>query len=145
MKKIPNNISSLSTEYYIQMQKLALGQVYEGGATYLHRKICRWYSEKFSTKLLEVMELPWDHVISTYYEYMYENMSKKDMEDFAKASFAPDLVEEEEKSNEEFAREVERKIREKSLQKNKTESLDSDNLKQPKDISLTFNDLDEEN
>jgi hypothetical protein len=145
MKKSKKFKNSLSHEYYTDIQKQSLAEVYEGNAVYLHRKICRWYSEKFSTKLIDVMNLPWEHVISNYYESMYESMSKKDLEEAARIAFTPDLVAAEEQENEDFAREIERKIKEKQAKNNKSESLESKDSSQSDEISLTFNDLDEEN
>lgn len=65
------------------IQILALEAVEKISYEAFHRQVARWYSEKFSTPLMEVMEdISERHVLQTYYEVMFEqaqeNASKND-------------------------------------------------------------------
>ncbi len=42
----------------------------------LFRFVCRWFSEKFSTPLMDVYDLPADFVLQHYFEDMFSNMSR---------------------------------------------------------------------
>jgi hypothetical protein len=44
----------------------------------LYRYVCRWFSSKFATPLMDVYDMPIDFVLQHYFEDMYENMSKED-------------------------------------------------------------------
>lgn len=47
----------------------------------LYRYVCRWYSSKFATPLLDVYDIPTDFVLQQYFEDLFENMSKKERYD----------------------------------------------------------------
>lgn len=45
------------------------------------RHLCRWYSQKFHTPLHIVEELPSDHLLTHYFETIYEDMEPDDRHD----------------------------------------------------------------
>lgn len=136
---IRNN--SLTPEYYETIDNLALSEVYYNTAIYFYKKVCRWYSKNCSTPLMEVYNLPWDHVISAYYESMYESLPRDKIEELAKERFTPDLIQKEAEENEEFAKNFEQEWL-KKVKGNKTESLDKPEPEQD-GISLQFDDTEE--
>jgi uncharacterized membrane protein len=55
-----------------QLEVLALKSVALKDPEYFYRKVCRYYSEKFHTPLLEVQQLPWPFVFTNYLEHVIE-------------------------------------------------------------------------
>jgi primosomal protein N' len=134
-------MSSLSSEFYKKIQGLALSSVYEGDLLYFQRKVCRWYSEKYHTPLHQVFDIPWEFVLTCYYEDSFEKMKEEDLEYEVKSTFANEVLQTEEEENQAFALELERKLKERQKAKNnKSESLDKQDQKE---ISLTFDNLEE--
>jgi hypothetical protein len=56
-----------------QLEAIALKSIALKDMSYLHRKICRYYSHNFHTPLLEVYELPWPFVFTNYIEHIIES------------------------------------------------------------------------
>lgn len=52
--------------------------VIQPDSAYFFRALCRWYSEKFHTPLLDVYDLPFDFLLTHYYEAYYEGVSAED-------------------------------------------------------------------
>lgn len=94
------------TNIYQYLQTEAIGGVLTSSDLAFFRKVCRWYSKEFSTPLHVVMEgsvIPWDEVLLHYYEEQIEDMPFNAVYDIACQDFLPDLAEEFEKENEEYA------------------------------------------
>lgn len=109
------------------LRLVAMHNVVKGGFEYYHRRVCRWYSEKFATPLEDVYELPVDDVFLHYFEVYYESLNeperKIEIEEILKT---PEQKAKEEKdkilqemSNEDFFK----KIQQQESQKTKQESL----------------------
>lgn len=62
-----------------KLELLAIKSVALKDPEYFHRRVCRYYSEKFHTPLMEVYELPWAFVFTNYLEHLIEN--NNDQED----------------------------------------------------------------
>jgi len=57
---------------------------------YGYRKICREYSKKFATPLMEVYALPVEHVLQAFYEEMYEDMEDKQLREEVRSAVMTD-------------------------------------------------------
>lgn len=71
------------------------------------RKVCRWYSTTFHTPLHIVMEcvvIQWDEILLHYYEDRLEDIGYNQVYELAVKDFIPELAEEYEEENREFAR-----------------------------------------
>ena len=91
-----------------QLEILALKAVALKDPEYFHRKICRYYSEKFHTPLMEVYDLPWPFVFTNYLEHIIEtNNGKKEIYDLAVEICYPELIEEEEEALQRRIKEIE--------------------------------------
>lgn len=66
-----------------------------------YRRVARWYSMTFHTPLKLVNSIPWDELLTHYYESHYEQMPYNELIRLAKETL-PDLAKEEEETNEEF-------------------------------------------
>lgn len=70
------------------------------------RKVCRWYSNSFHTPLHEVMQckaVQWDEILLHYYEEQMEDLPFNTLYDIACQEYIPELAEQYEKENEEYA------------------------------------------
>jgi len=63
---------------------------------YLYRKACRYYSEKFSTPLMEVLKLSQVHVFLNYYESILDTKTDEEFFDAYIENLRPDLIKENE-------------------------------------------------
>lgn len=143
---------------YVQLEAVAGGLVKSDIAFF--RKVCRWYSTTFHTPLHEVMDckvVQWDDILLHYYEDQMEDLPFNSLYEIACREYIPELAEEFDKENEEYAaslveeqqRTVERK-KKKDEQKqvlktapsasvNKTEEV-VQNKEMPKPVNLSFDD-----
>lgn len=67
--------------YYEAIKVNALKSVLKPDSEYFLRKIFRWYSKTFSTPLLDVYDLPLEHVLQEFYEERYEAMDDQAREE----------------------------------------------------------------
>lgn len=116
-----------------------------------YRKICRWYSSKFHTPLFQVLSLPVDHVLTNYYESTMEEIPYNDLIDITIQDFIPELVKEQDDTNEEYAKALEEEqalsLANKGSYKlklpSKPQSLKkdySDQPSKPDDVKMVFED-----
>jgi uncharacterized protein (DUF885 family) len=151
----PNDYSNLYMGYQIQAAEAILDP---DEASY-YRKICRWYSTKFHTPLMQVYQLSTDHVLTNYYESIMENMSYNDLYDQVKEDHLPELVQEDDQDNAEYARQLEEeqaitiarqqakrlkdagRLNPPTIPQQKQQSLTSeDQSPQPGEVSMKFDD-----
>lgn len=90
----------MAVERLKNLQLQALRAVVKPDDEALFRFVCRWYSEKFCTPLMEVYDLPIDFVLQHYFEDQYESMTVE--ERHAKAM---ELLESQEQRQERLRRE----------------------------------------
>lgn len=101
--------------YYLQLK--AIQNVLSNNDEYFYRKICRWFSKEFSTPIKDVESLPWDYIITHYYESHIETMSKQPLLDFIVDTYFPEIREERSKIDTDFL---------KNLQENKEKEVKID-------------------
>lgn len=94
---------------------------------YFHRKVCRWYSHQFHTPLHSVinsLEVEWSEILTHYYEYHYDKMEHNELLKVAK-QFLPDIVKEEEQSEDDFISNLleQDRIKKQSLNKSTPKSI----------------------
>ena len=103
-----------------QIQILAMNAVENPDFSAFYRRICRWYSEKFATPLIQVEELLEYHVLQAYFEYQYDelyNSGDKDQqqayEDLKeKVLLSPEEREELESQDQDWIEQMKREIAE---------------------------------
>jgi len=119
--------------YYKFKQLEAISNILLPTDSYFFRKVCRWYSKTFSTKLNEVYDMDWDYILTHYYESSLEEISYNNLIDIVKDEFVPELKEQEDKEADEFA---------KSLEEEQAQTLINKKIKAPeiKPINLKFDD-----
>ena len=67
-----------------KLELLAIKSIALKDPEYFHRRVCRYYSEKFHTPLMEVYELPWAFVFTNYLEHLVEaNNDREDIYNLA--------------------------------------------------------------
>lgn len=72
-----------------------------------YRRICRWYSKTFHTALHIVFTLPFDTVLTNYYEQTMEDMPFNALFDQVIEDFLPELQEERTKEDQDYAKALE--------------------------------------
>lgn len=95
---------------YQAMQMEAMFHLLNGTDIYFHRKVCRWYSEKFHTPLHLVMDgvtIAWQDVLLHYYETQFEDIGYNNTYELACQDYVPELAEHFEQENEDFAKALE--------------------------------------
>lgn len=68
-------------ELYHALQLSAMAAALKPDREAWFRGICRWYSKEFSTSLLDVYDLPTEHVLQEYYESRFEEMEDEEREE----------------------------------------------------------------
>lgn len=96
------------TNLYRGYQIQAAESVLDPSEDYYYRKICRWYSETFHTPLTQVYTLSIDHVLQNYYESVLEKVPYNDLFEQVKEDFLPELVEQDDKEAEAYAKDLEK-------------------------------------
>ena len=91
-----------------QLEILALKSVALKDPEYFQRRVCRYYSEKFHTPLLEVYDLSWPFVFTNYLEHIIENNNgKKEIYELAIDICYPEMKENEEQEMQEWIKKIE--------------------------------------
>lgn len=141
--------------YYKYLQLKAIDSIFNPDDTYLQRKICRWYSKEFSTPLDKVFQIPFDTILTHYYENQFEQIPHNDLVDILVQDHISDLSDE---NNEELdawlksleihqSRILEAKEKRQSLNNQavptvKDQSTTSNQPLQPEDVVMNFRDED---
>jgi hypothetical protein len=100
-------------------ETLAIREVSLKSPEYFQRKICRYYSEKFHTPLMDVYSLPWNFVLTNYLEHVMEsNNTREELYDLAVDICYPERREDEEKEIQEWIKKIEKEEAEKLKKKN---------------------------
>jgi hypothetical protein len=109
-----------------KLELLAIKSVALKDPEYFQRRICRYYSEKFHTPLMEVYSLPWSFVFTNYIEHLIEtNNDKESVYNLAIDICYPEKREEEEQEIEDWIKDIEakeeakREARKKKMEENK--------------------------
>lgn len=101
-----------------KLETLALKAIVMKDPEYFTRKVCRYYSEKFHTPLLEVHDLPWAFVFNNYLEHVIEsNNSRNEIYELSLEVIYPEMSKTEEEKNVAFAEMIERQEQEKMADK----------------------------
>ena len=91
-----------------ELETLAIHGVSLKDSEYFTRKVCRYYSQKFHTPLMEVYDLPWGFVLTNYLEHIVEsNNTEEDVYNLAVDICYPELREIEEDTISDRIRELE--------------------------------------
>lgn len=82
---------------------------------YFYRKVCRYYSEKFHTPLLQVYDIPWPFVFQNYIEHVVEtNRSRKEIYELAIDVCYPEKRQQEKEADDKWLKEIEKEEQEKT-------------------------------
>lgn len=126
-----------------QLETLTIKAIALKDSEYFYRKVCRYYSEKFHTPLLQVYDLPWVFVLNNYLEHVIEtNNNKEDIYNLAIEICYPEKKVEEEQELEDWIKKVEKEEQEK-LKAKQSPHMEEE----PQEISIdstSFSHLDEE-
>jgi succinate dehydrogenase flavin-adding protein (antitoxin of CptAB toxin-antitoxin module) len=96
------------------LQATALLAVIRESDDYLVRRILRWYSTTFHTPLHQVEELPFDYILTHYFETMYENVGDAKRRKYARLMSETDeerASREERESDDAFVKKMEKVAR----------------------------------
>lgn len=105
-----------------QLEILALKSVALKDPEYFQRRVCRYYSEKFHTPLLEVYDLSWPFVFTNYLEHIIEtNNGEKEIYELAIDICYPEMKENEEQEIQEWIKKIEAREEAKRQAKKKQE------------------------
>lgn len=97
---------SKKTNIYEYLQTEAISGTLNKSDLAFFRKVCRWYSKTFHTPLHIVMEckqVQWDEVLLSYYEENMNDLPYNQVFDIACQEYIPELAQEFDKENEEYA------------------------------------------
>lgn len=136
--------------YFKFLQLKALDCIFNPTDDYLQRKICRWYSKEYSTPLNQVLEMPFDYVLTHYYESEFEKQDHNQLIDQLIEDHLPEIQQDNEDDDEEFMEMLE-KEQEMGLKKKqsltnptvpvvKNQPSTSNPPSQPEDIVMNFDD-----
>lgn len=91
-----------------KLELLAIKSVALKDPEYFYRRVCRYYSEKFHTPLMEVHKLPWVFVFNNYIEHLIEtNNDKEDIYNLAIDICYPEKRKNEEEEIDEWIKQIE--------------------------------------
>lgn len=125
------------------LEAIAIKSIVMKDPDYFTRRVCRYYSEKFHTPLVEVIALPWGFVFNNYIEHVIEsNNSRDDIVKLAIDICCPELAVSEEEELQQWIKKIEDREQEK-----KADKIIEDKMKQDQMPSLdmgSFDHLDEE-
>lgn len=135
---------------YQFLQTQAIAGVLTKSDMAFFKKVCRWYSKTFHTPLSVVMEcreVQWDEILTHYYEEQMEELSFNHIFEVACQEYIPELAEEFEKENQEYAdslleeqqRTIERK-KKKDMLKGKAPQATPQVEVKPPEVKMSFND-----
>ena len=91
---------------YLTEQLKAVQALLHDTPDFFYRKVCRWYSSKFHTPLMEVYELPYHHVLQNYYEAQFDKQTYNDVFDYTTKELLKIFIDKEEEENKAFAEEL---------------------------------------
>lgn len=130
-----------------KLETIVLKSIVMKDPEYFTRRVCRYYSEKFHTPLLEVHELPWAFVFTNYLEHVVEtNNSQKEIYDLALEVIYPEVSKSIEEENIAFAKMIEKQEEERMAKEAEAKAAKIIEEKMKEDnIEMTdFSHLDEE-
>lgn len=136
-------------DVYEMAQIKAIENVLSKNNLYFYRKICRWFSETFSTELVKVYKYPHQFVLLHYYEHELDRIGYNAVYDMAAQYYVPELADKFEENNRKFAESlvkeqkatiIEKNRKEKSQSLNESEEKDQAGVPIIKPISLKFDD-----
>lgn len=131
-----------------KLETIALKAIALKDPEYFTRRICRYYSEKFHTPLLEVMNLPWPFVFTHYLEHVIEsNNSRKEIYDLAIDLCYPEMSNDDEEEIQDWIRRIEDEEQEKRANKIIEAKMKESNppIEENPDINMgSFDHLDDE-
>ena len=105
-----------------QLEILALKSVALKDPEYFQRRVCRYYSEKFHTPLLEVYDLSWPFVFTNYLEHIIEtNNGEKEIYELVIDICYSEMKENEEQEIQEWIKKIEAREEAKRQAKKKQE------------------------
>ena len=108
MRRFHHQMSQFNIYEYLKLK--AFNGLLNETDEFFYRKICRWYSKTFCTPLHQVYKLPWDDVLLTYYEDSLDEMGYNRTYDMAIEEYVPEIIEQMEKEDEEFHRQVQEQV-----------------------------------
>ena len=110
---------------------------------YFHRKVCRWFSEKYSTPLPEVETMEWSYLLTHYYEAALEDMTYNQVFDMAQAQYIDEFMQEDErirqKLDEALVAEQEELLAKKEKKKQQDSSAPSGSVKKTEPTVQSYN------
>lgn len=138
--------------YYKYLQISAIDNILNPDDLYFQRKVSRWYSKEFNTPLDQVFNLPFDTILTHYYESEFEKIPKNDLIDMLTNDFIEELSPEKDDGLNELIKSLEQeqdKILKKrqSLNNQTTHAVEDQNpafdqsLK-PEEVEMKFQDED---
>lgn len=148
-------MSRKNTNIYQYLQTEAIAGNLTNSDLAFFRKVCRWYSTTFHTPLHQVMlckDVQWDEILLHYYENQMEDLPFNNVYEIACQDFIPDLADEFEKENEEYAQALveeqkrtieaaKKKKPSKYTQKTDKKELSTENnKKKPPEMKMSFED-----
>lgn len=103
-----------------KLELLAIKSVALKDSEYFYRRVCRYYSEKFHTPLLDVYKLPWTFVFTNYLEHVIEvNNGQEEVYNLAVDICYPEKRNEEEQEIQDWIKKIEEREERKRKSKNK--------------------------
>ena len=127
-------MSEKKSSIYQILQTEAIAGTLVNSDVAFFRKVCRWYSKEFNTPLHLVMEgkiIQWDEVLLHYYEDQMEDLPFNSIYDIACQDFIPELADQYEKENEEYAQAL-LEEQQRTIEAKKKRDAKKKQLKQPK-------------
>ena len=127
---------------YQTLQTEAMYGILSHSEAYFYRKVCRWYSKSFSTPLHDVLEghlIQWDEMLLHYYESQMENVEYDEIYELACREYVPELAEQFEQDNTDFAKALEEE-QERTIAKKKQQEIPPE--VKPPTMNLSFDDED---
>lgn len=79
---------------------------------FFERKVRRWFSRNFNTALMDTFKIPWDQILTHYYESMLEDRKYNDIYDMTVEDWLPDIKKKKEIEDDQWIMELEREQQE---------------------------------
>jgi len=127
----------MSVSIYKYFRLKALSDTIDFSDDYFYRKICREFSIKFNTPLLEVESLPQEYILQHYYENMHEDIELEDMPEIISETLNPQGSNEYEDEMQEW---IDKSVREEADKKQKKQDDEIKLEEKPKKIEMSFKD-----
>ena len=111
-----------------KLELLAIKSIALKDPEYFHRRVCRYYSEKFHPPLMEVYELPWAFVFTNYLEHLVEaNNDREDIYNLAIDICYPEKRVDEEEEIQDWIKRIEEEEEAKRQAKKEKEEKEKEN------------------